>query len=333
VRQCLEPTTPRCVPRPTSSDGARVVDRQRLHDNDGAVATIPDMPAWARAGVDAYLGRLSAERGLTDNTVAAYRRDLAQFFDFCHRLGIHSVSDVDRQTVRRFQANLVSRKYASASISRKASSVRSFYADAVRRGDLDLDPTAGLPSRKKPRRLPRSLPERPLGATLDALDGSSPKELRDRAILEVLYGTGVRVSELAGMTVADVEGADLVRVVGKGSKERVVPLSGEARRAVDRYLAGGRPALAAADPSDALWVGARGRPLDTRGIRRVVARRLGTFPHALRHSFATHLLEHGADLRTVQELLGHIELGTTQTYTDVSRQHLKATYERSHPRA
>lgn len=297
------------------------------------MATIPDMPAWARASVDAYLGRLSAQRGLADNTVAAYRRDLSQFFDFCHRLGTRSVSDVERQTVRRFQANLVSRKYASTSISRKASSVRSFYADAVKRGDLTRDPTAGLPSRKKPRRLPRSIPERPLGAMLDALDGSDPKELRDRAILEVLYGTGVRVSELAGMAVADAEGADLVRVVGKGSKERVVPLSGKAREAVDRYLAEGRPALVAVDSADSLWIGSRGGPMGTRGIRRVVARRLGTFPHALRHSFATHLLEHGADLRTVQELLGHIELATTQTYTDVSRQHLKATYERSHPRA
>jgi site-specific recombinase XerD len=297
------------------------------------MAAIPDIPDWARASVDEFLGRMSAERGLADNTVAAYRRDLSQFFDFCARLGLGSVEDVDRSVVRRFQAHLVSRRYAAASISRKASAVRAFYADAVRRGDIGVDPTAGLPARRKPGRLPRSMPERALGAMLDAIDGSQPVELRDRAILEALYGTGVRVSELAGLRVRDVEGTDLVRVLGKGSKERVVPLAGKARAAVDRYLAGGRPALATAGTGDALWVGERGRPLGTRGIRRVVARRLGTFPHALRHSFATHLLEHGADLRTVQELLGHVELATTQTYTAVSRQHLKATYERSHPRA
>jgi site-specific recombinase XerD len=141
------------------------------------------------------------------------------------------------------------------------------------------------------------------------------------------------VSELASLRVRDVEGADLVTVRGKGDKDRVVPLAGQARRAVDVYLESGRAPLAGARAGDALWVGIQGGPLDTRGIRRVVAARLGTFPHALRHSFATHLLEGGADLRTVQELLGHVDLATTQTYTAVSRRHLKATYERSHPRA
>jgi len=276
---------------------------------------------------------MSDERGLSAHTIAAYRRDLAQFFDFCDRLGVDSVDAVDRRAVRRFQANLVTRRYAPASVSRKASAVRAFFADAVKRGGLAADPTHALPPRKKPLRLPRSVPERALGSGLDSIDGTDPMSLRDRGILEVLYGTGVRVSELVGMQVDDVDGVDLVRVMGKGSKERVVPLSGEARRAVDRYLAQGRPALASAAAGKALWVGARGGPLDQRGIRRVVSVRIGTFPHALRHSFATHLLEHGADLRTVQELLGHVELATTQTYTAVSLSHLKATYERSHPRA
>jgi integrase/recombinase XerC len=167
---------------------------------------------------------------------------------------------------------------------------------------------------------------------LDGLDGTDPVTLRDRAILEVLYGTGLRVSELAGLTVRDVQ-TELVRVRGKGDKDRVVPLAGQARAAVGRYLDGGRPRLALAASGDALWLGTRGGPLDPRGVRRVARLRLGTFPHALRHSFATHLLEGGADLRTVQELLGHVELATTQTYTAVSRHHLKATYERSHPRA
>jgi site-specific recombinase XerD len=297
------------------------------------MAGIPPLPQWASADVEAFLTRMSAERGLADNTVDAYRRDLSQFFDFCDRLDVGGVDAVDRSAVRRFQASLVTRGYAPASVSRKASAVRAFFADAVRRERLDGDPTSGLPARKRPHRLPRALPERALGGMLDSIDGSDPSTVRDRALLEVLYGTGLRVSELAGMRVRDVEGVDLVRVMGKGSKERVVPLTGEARKAVDGYLARGRPALATKAAGDSLWVGTRGGPLGRRGVRRVVARRLGTFPHALRHSFATHLLEHGADLRTVQELLGHVELATTQTYTAVSRHHLKATYERSHPRS
>jgi site-specific recombinase XerD len=167
---------------------------------------------------------------------------------------------------------------------------------------------------------------------LDGMGGETPADLRDRAVLEVLYGTGMRVSELVALRVPEV-GGDLVRVLGKGSSERVVPLAGAARRALDDYLARGRPRLAAGSAGQALWVGTRGGPLDTRGIRRIVRRRLGTFPHAIRHSFATHLLERGADLRTVQELLGHIELDTTQIYTSVTRRHLKASYDRSHPRA
>jgi integrase/recombinase XerD len=168
---------------------------------------------------------------------------------------------------------------------------------------------------------------------LDALVGDHPIDVRDRAILELLYGTGMRVSELASLKVRDVEGVDLVRVRGKGDKERVVPLAGQARKWVDRYLDTARPGLTKAGSDEHLWLGAKGGPLGARGVRHLVQRRLGTFPHALRHSFATHLLEGGADLRTVQELLGHIELATTQTYTAVSRSHLKAAYERSHPRA
>jgi integrase/recombinase XerC len=164
------------------------------------------------------------------------------------------------------------------------------------------------------------------------MEGEKPLDLRDRAILEVLYASGMRVSELASLRVNDV-GSDMLRVVGKGSKTRVVPLGRAARQALDAYVAKGRPRLIRDGAGEALWVGVRGGPLGTRGLRRVVQKRLGTFPHALRHSFATHLLEGGADLRTVQELLGHVELATTQIYTSVSRRHLKSTYERSHPRA
>ena len=151
-------------------------------------------------------------------------------------------------------------------------------------------------------------------------------------MLETLYASGMRVSELVSLTTADV-GSDSLTVVGKGNKKRVVPLGGPARKALSDYLSRGRPQLAGPDAGQALWVGERGRPMDTRGVRRIVAKHLATFPHAVRHSFATHLLEGGADLRTVQDLLGHSDLATTQIYTAVSRRHLKETYERSHPRA
>ncbi|MBI5156789.1 MAG: tyrosine recombinase XerC [Acidimicrobiia bacterium] len=294
--------------------------------------TIPALPCWAEPAVGEFLGRAAAERNLSAHTRQAYRRDLAQFFDFCDRLGITTLHGVDRQAVRRWQAQLGTRGFAAASIARKVSAVRSFFRDAARRDLVAGDPSIGLPTRKKPSRLPRALGATSLAAMLDGLDGSDALTLRDRAILEVLYGTGLRVSELAGLRVRDVQ-TELVRVRGKGDKDRVVPLAGQARSALDRYLAAGRPSLVVAESGDALWLGARGGPLDSRGVRRVARSRLGTYPHALRHSFATHLLERGADLRTVQELLGHVELATTQTYTAISRHHLKATYERSHPRA
>ena len=292
-----------------------------------------DLSADLAVPLDAYLERLAGERGLSPHTVAAYRRDLHQFFVFCGRLGISELGAVDRRTMRRFLAHLDTLGYARRSIARKASSVRAFFADAVRCGLLPADPTAGVAQPKRPQTLPRALPAGGLGEALDALQGTDAISLRDRALLEMLYGTGARVAELAALSVTDLADSRFVRILGKGGKERVVPVGGAARRAVDAYLDKGRPQLAITASGSAAWLGVRGGALDPRGIRRVVRRRLGTFPHALRHSFATNLLENGADLRTVQELLGHSELATTQTYTAVSRHHLRAAYERSHPRA
>ncbi len=288
-------------------------------------------------GIDAavadYLTRLDAERGLSVNTIEAYGRDLSQFTTMCHRLGIDRLGEVDRRTVRRFLAQLTSLNYAQRSVARKASSVRAFLEDSARRGAIPANPAAGVPQPKRPGTLPKAIPAPTLEQFLDAMDGSDPVDLRDRALLEVLYGTGLRVSEVAAMTVSDIAAGDFVTVRGKGNKERAVPVGRQAVRATAAYVESGRPALIGPDTGDALWVGVRGGRLDTRGIRRVVQRRLGTFPHALRHSYATHLLEGGADLRAVQDLLGHSELATTQIYTAVTREHLRKTYERSHPRA
>lgn len=292
---------------------------------------VPPVPDWASADVDAYLDR-SRRRGLSEQTVEAYRRDLGQFFAYCDEHGASSLDAVDRRHARRYLAMLAESGYSKRSTTRKTSAVRSFYADAGRRGLAGSNPFQGIARPRLDRPLPHALPVRAVVHAIEAIDTSTPVGLRDRAVLDMLYSTGLRVSELASLTVSDVEG-DLVTVVGKGNKTRRVPVGRPAQEAVRRYLAEGRPRLAADQAGRWLWVGARGGRLDTRGLRRVVDRRMATFPHALRHSFATHLLEGGADLRVVQELLGHSDLATTQIYTAVTRQHLRGTYDRSHPRA
>lgn len=293
---------------------------------------IPPTPAWAAPDVDRYLGRLRSQRRLSPHTVAAYSRDLSQFFDYCDRCGLGSVVEIDRLVVRRYLAFLDTRGYSRRSMTRKSSAVRAFYNDGVKRGLWESNPLDGVKRAKLDRPLPHALPARTLAHVLESIDDSDPVGARDRALLETLYATGLRISELVSLTVDDV-GSDSLQVVGKGGKTRVVPVGGPARAALVKYLKDARPQLAGEAAGRSLWVGVRGAPLDTRGARRVVSKRATTFPHALRHSFATHLLEGGADLRTVQDLLGHTDLATTQIYTAVSRRHLRETYERSHPRA
>jgi site-specific recombinase XerD len=294
--------------------------------------SIPVTPSWAQTALSDYVHRMQSVRRLSSHTIAAYRRDIAQFAGFCADHGAESFESIDREIVRGFLALLLAEGYSRASVARKCSSVRAFLDDLVRRGHLRLNPFAEIRTPKLPARLPKALPARRVSGILDALSGESPIELRDRAILELLYGTGLRVGELANIRVGDW-GEDLVTVVGKGNRRRSVPVGRPARQAVEAWLRLGRPHLATSPANDHMWLGARGGPLDVRGIRRAVAARASTFPHALRHSFATHLLEGGADLRAVQELLGHRDLATTQIYTAISRHHLRASYDTSHPRA
>jgi integrase/recombinase XerC len=289
------------------------------------------MPDWASAPTEAYLRRLADERGLSPHTISAYRRDLAHFFDFCEHRDVTSLEAIDRRVFRDHLAELDAVGYARSSIARKSSAIRSFLDDAVRRGMLAVNPAASVVRPKLPKPLPHALPRRHIEHAIEQIDGDDPVDLRDRALIELLYSTGMRVGELASLPTS-VAGATSLTIRGKGSRDRVVPVGRPAMRAVERWVSA-RVDLAGPEAGDALWIGVRGKPLDERGIRRVVGRRVGTFPHALRHSFATHLLEGGADLRTVQELLGHVALGTTQIYTSVTRDHLKATYDRSHPRA
>jgi integrase/recombinase XerC len=296
------------------------------------VAAIPAAPSWAHAQLDLFLSQHLRVRGLSQHTFDAYRRDLSAFLDFCDRLGLDELGAIDRRVIRRWVSNLDTRGYARTSIARKVSTVRSFFDFCVKREIVGANPAVGVNTARPPRPLPHALPSRTVGEAIESVDGDDPVSVRDRALLELLYSTGMRVSEVAGLTVADVAG-DLVTITGKGDRQRVVPVGRPARRALDRWLAEGRPQLSKPDAGGALFVGVRGGSLDQRGIRRILDQRMASFPHALRHSFATHLLEGGADLRTVQELLGHVDLATTQIYTSVTRDHLRATYERSHPRA
>lgn len=293
---------------------------------------LPEIPVWATSHVAGYLKRLEAQRGLAANTINAYRRDLAQFFDFCDRNGVASITGVERRHARRYLAFLDTRDYSRRSIARKASAVAAFYSDGNRRGEFGRNPFETVARPKLDRPLPHAIPSRRLGVAIDSIDTSDPIGLRDAAVVELLYATGLRISEVASLELDAVRG-DVVVVVGKGGKTRSVPVGVPAQRALERYLADGRPELAAGGRTEVLFVGARGGALDARGLRRVVTKRLATFPHALRHSFATHLLEGGADLRVVQDLLGHTDLATTQIYTAVTREHLRGTYDRSHPRA
>ena len=275
-------------------------------------------------------------------TVTAYLGDLQAFVAWAGRSGIEGPEGVDRVVLRRYLAFLSTRRYARRTVARKASSVRRYFAWATRTGRLPVDPSLGLSSPSGGGRLPRVLRADELTELLDdppaAVDADPPAvRLRDDALLELLYGSGLRVAELCGLRPGDVDlDRGLVTVWGKGSKQRQVPMSAPAVEAVRGWLEGGR-ALLADDrtPPDALFVNRRGRRLGPRDVRRVVDHRAGapTHPHALRHTFATHLLDGGADLRAVQELLGHADLSTTQHYTHVSKERLRSVHEATHPRA
>ena len=303
-------------------------------------------PALPEAFIEAltrFRDHLSLERNVSPNTIRAYLGDVTSLLDHAHRLRLESVEEIDIRTLRSWLARLHTQGASRTTLSRRASAARVFTAWATRRGYMATDPGAALSSPKAHRRLPAVL--RPAEAdavlTTAAENLDEPADMRDLVVLELLYATGARVSEICGLDVDDLDRArQTVRVIGKGNKERTVPVGRPAMTAVDDWLARGRPSWATKDSGAALLLGARGRRLDPRTARRVVHQRLAAVdgvpdmgPHGFRHSAATHLLEGGADLRSVQELLGHATLTTTQIYTHVSIERLRATYERAHPRA
>lgn len=292
-------------------------------------------------------------RGLTsiaDSTVAVYDRDLQAFISWAAGEGVDLPSRVNRRLLRRYLAHLAGEDYARTTIARKVSVLRRYFAWACKQNLCAADPTLGLSSPSIPRHLPKVLPNKELGELLDgkraALEQDDEhRRRRDDAVAELLYGSGLRASEVCGLMLESLQLEDRsVRVIGKGSKERIVPLSMPCAAKLEDYLAKSWEVFAVGSisqnspekhscGSSPLFFNLAGNPLTTRDLRRIVERRAHTHPHALRHTYATHLLDGGADLRSVQELLGHSSLATTQIYTHVSRERLRKVLEETHPRA
>lgn len=297
--------------------------------------------------VEDYLRHLVVERGLSDNTVQAYRRDLLRYQEYLGSRGIGSLAEVTRVDVEEFRRHLDHIGLAPASVTRCVVAVRNLHRFAVGSGQVQADVTAGMSPGTRSRRLPKALTMDQVESLLAAPDTSTVEGLRDAALLELLYGTGARVSEVCALDVDDIrrvlDDPDLgLRLIGKGDKERIVPLGSYAAKAVDAWLIRGRPAWAEIGNGEhALLLNTRGRRLSRQSAWAVI-RRAGEAtgldvehlsPHSLRHSYATHLLDGGADVRVVQELLGHSSVTTTQIYTLVTADHLREVYRSSHPRA
>jgi len=301
-------------------------------------------PAAYFQAVDRFLAYLRDQRRASRETLRAYENDLAQFGVFLteeHTGGTAPGPEkIDALAIRGFVAGLHRRGLGKSSIARKLSAVRSFLKHAVREGRIESSPASGIPTPRVPRKLPRNLTVDEMFTLLDGIRGADLAALRDRAILEFLYATGLRVGELVSLDLEDVDlHGGMVRVLGKGSKERMVPFGRKAQVALGAWLAAARPLRQDIDASP-VFLNLRGGRLSDRSVRRILDRRIREVairakvsPHALRHSFATHLLGAGADLRAIQDLLGHASLSTTQRYTHLSMDALMEVYDRAHPRA
>jgi len=290
--------------------------------------------------VDRFLQHLVSERNASPQTVRAYSSDLARYLEWAERSGADPLG-ADPRILRRYLAELDRAKYARSTIARRLSAVRSLFAYLNREGTIAYDPASVVASPKLPARLPRLVPTDVLSALLDAPGTETPSDLRDRTILELLYATGARVSELASLDMGDVDlTVGQIRVTGKGDKQRILPLHREAVSRLGRYLNEGRSELHPSGTERAVFLNRAGTRLTDGGVRRMLRRHLdavgaasGVTPHTFRHTFATHLLEAGADLRTVQDLLGHVALSTTQLYTHLGVQRLQRVHGDAHPRA
>lgn len=303
----------------------------------------PELAAQARE----YLNYLSVEKGLAKNTSSSYARDLDNFTRWLGRIGITEFSDVTKAHILDFSRELADGEFTKdgiplnpVSVGRAHAAIRGLFKFLVREGDQPNDPMATVPNVKKGQRLPKVLSIEDMAKILDRSYPETPLGLRDKAVLELMYACGLRVSEAAGLTMGDFDFDEgFVKVFGKGSKERLVPVGGTAVKTTLAYVRSGRPKLAGQIRDDHLFLNSRGRALSRQTMWKIIKNRGGAAgfpeitPHTLRHSFATHLLKGGADLRAVQEMLGHASISTTQVYTHVAKDHMKEEYMSTHPRA
>ncbi|MEN6373084.1 MAG: site-specific tyrosine recombinase XerD [Armatimonadota bacterium] len=293
------------------------------------------------AHIQKFLDYLMVERGLSENTIASYARDIAQFAAYSDEMGVDTVKGIREELITQFIARLRREKYAAASVERKFAALRTFLKFLQREGDISGDPAGFIENPRPAKPLPKILTEDDIVRLLNQPDLSEPNGIRDRAMLETMYATGLRVSELVNLLTNDVNlGVGFVRCVGKGSKERVVPIGDIAVGMIRRYLNESRPVFAKGRRNEYLFITRLGGPMTRVSFWKIVKKHAESAgitkqitPHVLRHSFATHLLEHGADIRSIQEMLGHADIATTQVYTHVTRDHLREVYRKSHPRA
>lgn len=314
-------------------------------DDDTEAAAEQGLPEPMSKVLADYERHLVSERDLTPNTVRAYLGDVAGVLEHAHRMGLNDAAELDLRTLRSWLAKQQSLGKSRTTIARRATAARVFTAWLARTERSPIDAGASLGSPKAHQTLPPVLrvdeARDLLTAATTLADDGSPVGLRDVAMLELLYATGIRVGELVGLDLDDVDrDRNVVRVFGKGRKERTVPFGRPSARALEFWLRQGRPLLLAEGAGPALFLGSRGRRIDQRAVRTLVHRRIADVPgapdigpHGLRHTAATHLLEGGADLRSVQELLGHASLATTQRYTHVTTDRLRRAYQQAHPRA
>ncbi|MGB5875555.1 MAG: tyrosine recombinase XerC [Bacteroidota bacterium] len=293
--------------------------------------------------VDGFLRSLSDERGYSTNTVAAYRVDLGQFLTFLQRhAGDAGFEAVDQRSIRHFLGELLERGFSKRSVARKIACLKSFFKWLRRKKIVPTDPTLLVCTPRLDKRLPHFLDERAAALLMEQPDRSSPEGARDAAILELFYSTGMRLGELLGLCAGDLNQEEqTVKVTGKGNKQRILPIGSRAMEALQFYL-GVRERLVGPEKRDpgTLFVTKRGKPMSPKGVNIIVGRYINSVsesekksPHVLRHTFATHLLDRGADLQAVKELLGHASLSTTQIYTHVSVDRLRKVYSQAHPKA
>ncbi len=291
--------------------------------------------------VNEFIQYLAVERGLAQNTLESYGRDLRQFQTYLHNGQLDFIKDSSRSTILAYLNNLQTKGRAVSTISRNLAAIKSFYQYLVRERYLEKDPAAHLESPKLEKKLPKILTISEVEELLKQPNTFLPTGLRDKAMLELLYATGIRVSELISLNISDINlDMGYIKCYGKGAKERIVPLGSIAAKCVQEYIGKGRPKLVRTYEEAALFVNHHGNRLTRQGFWKIIKKyaqeatiNKEITPHTLRHSFATHLLENGADLRSVQEMLGHADISTTQIYTHVTKNRLKEVYDKAHPRA